>query len=130
FFTRIHVDLTAAQVRIPEVPLLQSLAILVKNACEASEPGLPIFVKAETSVNRLCLTVSDRGSGMAPEVVARLGEPFFTTKEPGFGMGLGLFVVRTFVERMRGKLEIDSEPGRGTTIRLVFPSGREGEDDD
>lgn len=130
FFNRIRFDLSPGLVRIPEVPLLQSLAILVKNACEASDPEEPVTLTAKASADDIRFTVADRGSGMSPEIVARLGEPFFTTKEPGFGMGLGLFVVRTFIERMRGKLEIDSKPGHGTTIRLIFPPVHSGGTDD
>ena len=73
------------------------------------------------------LRVRDNGCGMPPEVAARAGEPFFTTKGPGRGMGLGLFLVRTFAERLRGHLRIDSAPGRGTEVEMrlpgVFPEG-------
>lgn len=116
---------TSLAIRIPETPLLQSIAILLKNACEASSPDLPVTLQVEATDAGIQFTVSDSGHGMPPEVISRLGEPFFTTKNPGYGMGLGLFVVRTFVDRMKGTLEIDSEPGRGTTIHLLFPSTRE-----
>ena len=59
---------------------------------------------------------------MPPEVREKAGEPFFTTKEPGRGMGLGLFVVRVFVEGMNGTVTIDSREGAGTTVRLAFPA--------
>lgn len=110
---------------VPETPLLQSLAVLLKNACEASQKDQKVTLRVEEREEGVVFAVIDQGSGMEPEVVARLGEPFFTTKEPGYGMGLGLFVVRTFVDRMKGELEIDSIPNRGSTIRLQFPSRKE-----
>ena len=58
---------------------------------------------------------------MTPSVLARAGEPFFTTKEPGQGMGLGLFLSRAVLERVGGQLELDSTPGHGTRARLHVP---------
>jgi two-component system sensor histidine kinase RegB len=66
--------------------------------------------------------VEDRGQGMTPEVQARLGEPFFTTKPPGQGRGLGLFLVRQLVQQVDGRLTVQSVPGHGTTIVLRLPS--------
>jgi two-component system sensor histidine kinase RegB len=68
------------------------------------------------------LEVRDHGRGMPPAVLARVGEPFFTTKEPGQGMGLGLFVARALCEQLGGGLEIESTEGRGTTVRMSVPS--------
>jgi CheY-like chemotaxis protein len=60
--------------------------------------------------------------GMPPQIVERATEPFFTTKEVGKGTGLGLAMVHGFVQQSRGKLEIESELGRGTTVRMIFPT--------
>jgi two-component system sensor histidine kinase RegB len=72
------------------------------------------------------IEVADRGAGMDPDVLARAGEPFFTTKEPGTGSGLGLFLARALVEQLGGALDLESEPGRGTTARIVLPAAGAG----
>lgn len=67
------------------------------------------------------LVVTDRGSGMTPDVLARVSEPFFTTKMPGRGVGLGLAMARGFSEQSRGGLTIESRAGLGTRVALWFP---------
>ncbi|HEV2612256.1 MAG TPA: histidine kinase famiy protein [Noviherbaspirillum sp.] len=69
------------------------------------------------------LCVIDEGEGMAPEVVHRATEPFFTTKEPGTGLGLAM--VHGFVQQSHGRLEIESKVGRGTAVRMIFPVAAE-----
>ncbi|MHA6770184.1 histidine kinase famiy protein [Sphingobium ummariense] len=67
------------------------------------------------------LSIRDEGHGMSPEVRQRATEPFFSTKGKDRGTGLGLAMVHGFVQQSLGRLEIDSEPGQGTTMRLLFP---------
>ncbi len=67
------------------------------------------------------LSVTDTGTGMPPEVLARAMEPFFTTKPLGKGSGLGLSTIYGFARQSGGYLSIDSEPGEGTTVRLYLP---------
>jgi CheY-like chemotaxis protein len=67
------------------------------------------------------LSVHDTGSGIAPEALPHVFEPFFTTKEVGKGTGLGLSMVQGFIIQSRGHIEIESEPGRGTTVTIYLP---------
>lgn len=107
----------------PEL-LLRSLAVLVKNALEASDTNQSVIVEVNQSASLAGweLVVRDYGCGMTPEVVERLGEPFFTTKEPGAGMGLGVFLARALVERLNGNIQITSKPGSGTTATMNIPN--------
>ncbi|KQN71973.1 histidine kinase [Sphingomonas sp. Leaf62] len=68
------------------------------------------------------LSIADTGSGMAPDVLARAAEPFFTTKDQGKGTGLGLSMVYGFMKQSNGALRIESGEGKGTTVHLLFPA--------
>lgn len=114
-----------------EVPLSQeeldsALGILLDNAQFASQskPGAEdIEVTLERDGTTAQITVRDHGSGIDADMVDRLGEPFLTTKDPGEGMGLGLYWVRSLMERVQGRLAVASSEG-GTTVTLELPSPR------
>lgn len=106
-------------VRGPRAALVQALRNLVKNALEASVE--PVSVSVELAGQHLRVSVMDRGSGLDASVAARMGEPFFTTKPVGRGMGLGVFLARTLAEQLGGSLTYESALGRGTHAHLTLP---------
>jgi two-component system sensor histidine kinase RegB len=116
-----HVGAMDAMVRGPRLALAQGLRNLVKNALEASRDE--VVIEVTVSNERLRVSVADRGEGLSAPVVARLGEPFFTTKPVGKGMGLGVFLTRTLAEQLGGSLRFESTPGQGTRAWLELPRG-------
>ncbi len=71
----------------------------------------------------VCLSVTDTGTGIAPEDQSRVFEPLFTTKKEGEGTGLGLATVHTILQKHGGWVDLESEPGAGATFELYFPAG-------
>jgi two-component system, sensor histidine kinase RegB len=110
---------TALEVRGPRAALAQALRNLVKNALEASQAE--VVVEVRSIAGRLRVSVADRGEGLSTPVAARLGEPFFTTKPVGTGLGLGVFLARTLAQQLGGSLTFDAEPGGGTRASLELP---------
>ena len=112
----------AAKMVLPPRIVVQALRSIVNNAQDASPPDREVLVAATRTGATVTIEVIDRGAGMSAEVLARAGEPFFTTKEPGRGMGLGLFLSRAVVESVGGSLRIDSQPGQGTYVTITLPA--------
>ena len=106
---------------LPKKATTQSLVALIQNALDANVGQRPIHIHASEESGFLQIAVQDRGEGMPTQVLRRIAEPFFTTKEPGKGMGLGTFLVSTFAERLGGRVLFDSTPGSGTTATLQLP---------
>ncbi len=105
----------------PAEPLRQAVVALVQNAFDASSPDQPVLLKVEQR-GGVRLEVVDHGHGMPPDTVARAGEPFFTTKPSGAGLGLGLFLARAFADQMGGTLTVQSNVGHGTSVVLELPA--------
>ena len=106
---------------LPVQATAQSLAALIQNALDANLDRRPVVITADGTGSELRISVRDSGHGMPGNVLRRIAEPFFTTKEPGKGMGLGTFLVRTFAESLGGRVLFDSAPGKGTTVTLEMP---------
>ena len=96
---------------------------LVISAHNASLDENDVQSRPEVSPGRyVVLSVRDCGEGMPPDVLRKAIQPFFTTKEPGQGSGLGLSMVYGFVKQSKGNMELVSEVGQGTTVSLFFPA--------
>lgn len=106
---------------MPRRGLGRALRAILANALEATPKPGRVQIQARPELGTWRFEVTDQGSGMAPEVQARVGEPFFSTKPPGSGMGLGLFLARTFAEQLGGELRVDSRLGQGTRVWMTWP---------
>jgi two-component system sensor histidine kinase RegB len=114
-------EVAHSTLRMPPRAVSQALRSLVTNAQDASPSNAAVVVTAHLDNDVLAISIRDRGAGIAADVMARIGEPFFTTKQPGRGMGLGLFLARAVVEGVGGSLQIDTSPGGGTEVRVRLP---------
>jgi signal transduction histidine kinase len=106
-------------VRGDAVLLQQVLNSLLSNALEASGPQATVTVKAQPEPSSVRVEVHDHGDGIPAEHLANVFRPFYTTKPRGLGMGLAL--VKRVLDRLGGSIEIDSAPGRGTSVVLHLP---------
>jgi two-component system cell cycle sensor histidine kinase/response regulator CckA len=128
---------TPARAWLPPGHAEQLIANLVQNARDAMPRGGMLTIGVEATIlgsndvrryNGLAagryvrLVVEDTGVGMAPETLARAFEPFFSTKPPGEGPGLGLSIVYGIAEEAGGHIQVDSAPGAGTRFELLFPA--------
>lgn len=103
------------------VQMRQVLTNLAVNALQAMPDGGTLTLATRRIAETIVLTVSDTGSGIAPEILSRIFDPFFTTKEAGRGTGLGLPVVHGIVSEHGGSIAVSSRPRRGTRFTLTFP---------
>jgi two-component system, OmpR family, phosphate regulon sensor histidine kinase PhoR len=106
--------------------LSQLVHNLISNALKYGKPKSPVVVRLVAAGPALCLTISDQGDGIAAEHLPRLTERFYRV-DPGRsrsigGTGLGLAIVKHIVERHRGQLDIQSEVGQGTSVKVTLPS--------
>lgn len=120
---RVHIASgdAATVLRLPRHAVEQALIALAKNAFEASPGRSPVDLNVTVAADSVSFGVQDRGCGMTPDALRHAGEPFFTTKEPGKGMGLGIFLVRTLADRLGGRLLLESSVDRGTSAALTLP---------
>lgn len=122
-----HAPPVPVRVAMSRTKLEQIFVNLVTNAADALVDQPPdgriirIEVHADEVQHRARCVVEDAGNGMPPEVLARVFETYFTTKAPGKGTGLGLWVVKTLLDGVHGTIEIESEVGKGTAVRFDLP---------
>ncbi|MCC6876992.1 MAG: sensor histidine kinase [Sandaracinaceae bacterium] len=118
--SRLRVEADAGATRLPRAAVTLACLSLVRNAFAASDAGAQVELHARLEGEaEVVFEVRDRGAGMSEEALARAGEPFYSTRDGG--LGLGLFLVKALADRLGGRLELESALGRGTTARLVLP---------
>ncbi|MEM0924564.1 MAG: HAMP domain-containing sensor histidine kinase, partial [Planctomycetota bacterium] len=110
---------------VPQEAVAQAVRNLIHNGLDASGQSGRVRLESKLNGDRLLLSVLDSGHGMTEEVLDRASDPFFTTKEPGRGIGLGLFLTRNVISQLGGDLEFRSEPGEGTEAIVSLPLGNE-----
>jgi PAS domain S-box-containing protein len=124
----VRIDPTQAEVAILNVLLNARDAMPSGGTVTIATENLSVEDEDEALVKSVLpgryavVSITDTGTGMPPEVMARALDPFFTTKEEGKGTGLGLAMVYGFAKQSGGAVKIYSEPGHGTTVRLIFPA--------
>jgi two-component system NtrC family sensor kinase len=122
--TEVELDPSLKQIVCDGQQIKQALVALLINACEAVSPGEGVFRIRSRYLPELHLAeirISDNGVGMDEETKRQIFEPFFTTKEQGKGVGLGLAVVYGIITGHGGEIEVESNPGAGTTLILLLP---------
>lgn len=97
-------------------------AIVDRQKTERETAMQTIRIQTYAEKNRVLLVVSDPGSGIPADLMDRVTEPFFTTKEPGEGKGLGLAITQEIIKTHQGRMTIESTVGKGTSVRLSFPA--------
>ncbi len=102
----------------------QVLLALIMNAIDAMPHGGSLWIETRLSPDEteIEIKVRDDGAGIAPDVLPQIFEPFMTTKENGRGVGLGLAISRGIVESHHGRIEVQSELGRGATFTVTLPT--------
>ncbi|MBN2132574.1 MAG: PAS domain S-box protein [Sedimentisphaerales bacterium] len=110
-------------IRANETDMEQLFFSLVENAIQAADGKSKhrVTIRILGRAEEVELRFTDDCGGIAPGHLEKVCQPFFTTKPPGIGTGLGLFIVQSIVERARGTLHIDSTPGAGTTVTVILP---------
>lgn len=98
------------------------LTNFISNAVDAMPQGGSLVVRAERHGPQLVLAVADTGEGIAPEERRRIFEPFYSTKPAGRGTGLGLAICREIAAALKGRIDVESEPGKGSTFTFVIPA--------
>ncbi len=110
---------------VPQEAVAQAVRNLIHNGLDASGDMGRVRVEPQLLPEHLQISVVDSGQGMSQEVLGRASDPFFTTKEPGRGIGLGLFLTRNVISKLGGRLEFRSALGQGTEAVVTIPLGKQ-----
>ena len=116
------VDPAAAHVKTDPGLVRHLLTNLVTNAVDAMPQGGKLEVEARRDGKDIVMRVSDSGTGMAPDVRRHIFEPFFTTKPSGKGTGLGLAICKEIARALKGRIDVESEQGKGSAFTVRFPA--------
>jgi signal transduction histidine kinase len=119
----VHLSQGLPRILVDRHQIEQILVNLILNAVQAVSSEGTIEVTTRREGNWFCIRISDNGCGIPPEDLGKVFDPFFTTKGVGRGTGLGLSVSRGIIERHKGRIEVESQPGRGSTFRVLLPIG-------
>jgi signal transduction histidine kinase/signal transduction protein with GAF and PtsI domain len=121
-----RVDIVRDYGRIPDIncfpgPINQVFLNILNNAGQAIEGEGKIWISTRIEGNWAVVSIKDSGMGMPEEVKKKIFDPFFTTKDVGTGTGLGLSITLGVIEKHNGKIEVNSEPGKGTEFIIKLP---------
>ncbi len=111
---------TASMIYVDRDKVSRVFMNIMKNALEAMEPGGTFKLAAEEENGEIVFSLADTGSGIPPEIQDKLFDSFVTSGKEG-GTGLGLAIVKKVVEEHKGRIEVHSKPGKGTTFKIYFP---------
>ena len=103
--------------------LHQAFMNILLNAFQAINSKGEIIIKTYSDQDTATIEITDNGEGISEEIIPKITDPFYTTKEPGEGTGLGLSITYNIIKTHKGKLEFNSEEGKGTTVRVILPVG-------
>ena len=99
---------------------------IIKNALQAMPQGGHLGVSGRLAEGQMEVSFQDTGSGLTPEELNHIFQPFYSTKEGTQGLGLGLPICQKILERYEGRLAVESQPGKGTKVRVILPQSHSG----
>ncbi|HPP05951.1 MAG TPA: ATP-binding protein [Syntrophorhabdaceae bacterium] len=108
-------------VKVDKIHIQQILVNLIMNAAQAMPQGGLIKIATGKEHDYVFISITDNGMGIKKEIMDKIFEPFFTTKQKGEGTGLGLSLCKRLIEANNGKIEVESEEGKGSTFKVLIP---------
>jgi two-component system NtrC family sensor kinase len=101
--------------------VITNIILNARDAIKQAKSGGEIHIGLEKEKEWIKVNIRDEGIGIRKEIIHKIFDPFFTTKDVGKGVGLGLSICQSIVEKHKGKITVDSEPGRGTEFSIWLP---------